>query len=183
MIIAIGWAQAEPTATVYGVVHSAQGPLAGARVRVQTTANLTYTTADGAFHLDGLTVGTPITVTAWYTGYKVGWASAVPPAGPLTITLALYDTRDNSAYAWNTSYPDPANPTLGCGHCMAPAFPEWQRTAHAGAATNPRFFSLYNGTDLSGTQVISPGFKLDYPAAMPATVPPATLQGRPTMSR
>jgi hypothetical protein len=31
-------------------------------------------------------------------------------------------------------------------------FDEWMRDAHAGSAVNPRFLSVYNGTDLSGTR-------------------------------
>jgi hypothetical protein len=39
----------------------------------------------------------------------------------------------------------------------------WLENAHAGAGTNPRFFSLYNGTDVSGTTTIGPGYVLDFP--------------------
>jgi hypothetical protein len=39
----------------------------------------------------------------------------------------------------------------------------WLENAHAGAGTNPRFFSLYNGTDVSGTTTITPGYVLDFP--------------------
>jgi len=155
---------ADPPGAVSGVVLLADGRAAsGSWVRVQTTNNLTYAAPDGSFTLMGLTEGVTVTITAWYPDYKVGWATIAPPAENITITVRPYDTRDNTAYAWNTSYPDPANPTLGCGHCMSPSFDEWQHTAHAGSGTNPRFFSLYNGTDISGTQVISPGYKLDFP--------------------
>lgn len=136
--------------------------LGGAWVRVQATANLTLSGADGSFTLGGVAAGQPITVTAWHAGYKIGWVVATPPASDLIITLRPYDTRDNPDYIWNTSYPDPANPTLGCGHCMAPSFAEWSSSAHSGAATNPRFFSLYNGTNLSG-QPVAPGYKRDFP--------------------
>ena len=47
-------------------------------MRVQTTANLTYAAIDGSFTLGGLTPGVLITVTAWYEGYKVGWATTTP---------------------------------------------------------------------------------------------------------
>lgn len=157
-------AAAHPAAAVSGTVVRLDGrPADGAWVRVQTTNNLTYAASDGSFTLTGLTEGVTVTITAWFPDHKVGWATVAPPTGDITITVRPYDTRDNPAYAWNTSYPDPANPTLGCGHCMSPSFDEWQHTAHAGSGTNPRFFSLYNGTDISGTQVISPGYKLDFP--------------------
>jgi hypothetical protein len=158
------WASAKPTASVSGFVRLPDGSAAGgAWVRAQATSNLTFTARDGSFTLNGLPEGDTVTITAWYTACKTAWVTLTPPAGNVFITVRPFDTRDNPAYVWNTSYPDPANPTLGCGHCMSPSFQEWQHTAHAGSGTNPRFFSLYNGTDLTGTQVISPGYKLDFP--------------------
>jgi hypothetical protein len=162
----LGWpflAGGQNGATVSGVISAVDGrPLGRAWVRVQATANLTFSAADGGFTLGGLTAGQPITITAWYVGYKIGWNVVTPPATGVGIVLRLYDTRDNPAYTWNTSYPDPQNPAMGCGHCMAPAFPEWRRSAHAGSAVNPRFFTLYNGTDVGGRPV-APGYKLDFP--------------------
>lgn len=55
------------------------------------------------------------------------------------------------------------NPTIGSGHCVAPPFPERLPTAHAAFGINARFFSLYNGTDVSGTKPVAPGHKLDFP--------------------
>ena len=43
------------------------------------------------------------------------------------------------------------------------AFPQWVNNAHGTAGTNPRFFSLYNGTDLSGTLHVGGGYKDDFP--------------------
>lgn len=190
VLSASGRAQGPTAASVSGVVRLENGrPAIGAWVRVQTTANLTYAASDGSFTLGGLAPGAPITITAWHEGYKVGWAAVTPTlpalslndgrsareraAAPtlqagtsVTITLRMLDQRDNAAYAWNTSYPDPANPTLGCGHCMAPSFAEWSDTAHAGAGTNQRFFSLYNGTDLSGMQPVAPGYQQDFPGTV-----------------
>jgi len=157
-------ARARPSSSVSGVVRLPDGSaVGGAWVRVQATLNLTFTAPDGTWTLNGVTEGQSITITAWYTGTKTAWVSVIPPASGIVITVRPYDTRDNPDYVWNTAYPDPANPTLGCGHCMVPAFPEWQRTAHAGAGVNPRFFSLYNGTDISNTTTIAPGYKLDFP--------------------
>jgi hypothetical protein len=156
-------AGAQGAASLSGRVRTAEGqPLGAVWVRAQTTANLTFSAADGSFTLGGLTAGQPVTITAWHAGYKIGWLFVTPPASDLILTLRKYDTRDNPDYTWNTSYADPANPTMGCGHCMAPSFDEWGRSAHAGAATNPRFFSLYNGANLGG-QPVAPGYKLDFP--------------------
>jgi len=153
-----------PSATVSGRVLRSDGqPAEGAWVRLQASDNLTYADFDGSFTLTGLTEGVTVTITAWYPENKVGWTTLVPPAENFTITLQTYDTGDNPDYIWNTSYPDPDNPTLGCGHCMRPSFDEWQLTAHATAGTNPRFFSLYNGTNITGTATVTPGYQLDFP--------------------
>lgn len=101
-----------------------------------------------------------MTITAWQVGYLVGWAEVVPPASGVTITLKAHYTSDNPDYAWFSSS-DPDDP-ISCVHCMV-AYPQWMVNAHGNAGTNPRFFSLYNGTDISGTQVVSPGYKLDFP--------------------
>jgi hypothetical protein len=148
--------------SVAGVVVELDGePVAGAVVRQQTTAISTLSAADGSFTLSGLNEGITITVTAWDEGFHPGGVTVVPPQSGVTITLKRHPTGDNPDYAWLTSLPDPENP-IGCGHCMV-AFPQWERNAHAQSGTNPRFFSLYNGTDISGTTTITPGYKLDFP--------------------
>jgi hypothetical protein len=43
------------------------------------------------------------------------------------------------------------------------AFPQWVTNAHGTSGTNQRFFSLYNGTDLSGTLQLGGGYKDDFP--------------------
>jgi hypothetical protein len=40
---------------------------------------------------------------------------------------------------------------------------QWITNAHGGAVSNPRFYSLYNGTDVSGTLQVSPGYLDDFP--------------------
>jgi len=154
---------ASPLTSVTGKIFLLSGePAVGAWVRVQTTDNSVYTEQDGSFTIANITEGETITLTAWQSGHKVGWTQATPPTESITITLNPYPTGDNPDYEWNTSYPDPDS-ALGCGHCMLPAYDEWQHSAHAAAGTNPRFFSLYNGTDISGSVSIAPGFKMDFP--------------------
>jgi hypothetical protein len=41
--------------------------------------------------------------------------------------------------------------------------PQWENNAHGRAISNDRFYSLYNGTNLSGTLSIGPGFLNDFP--------------------
>jgi hypothetical protein len=66
------------------------------------------------------------------------------------------------------------------------AHPEWVNNAHGQAGTNPRFFSMYNGTDITGTTAVPPGYKLDFPgtAGNCATchAPAAAVRGQRTFA-
>ena len=151
------------TVEVSGVVldkETAQ-PVEGATVRQQTTANFTTSGPDGAFTLGDLTEGISVTITAWDVGYYPGGVEVVPPETGAIISLTLHPAGDNPDHEWLTSMPDPEDP-IGCGHCMV-AFPDWVNNAHAQSAVNPRFFSMYNGTDTTGQPDVSPGYKLDFP--------------------
>jgi hypothetical protein len=166
LIVLLVWAMrasvfAQGTATVSGFVVTQDGaPVAGAVVRQQTTTNHTTSAVDGSFTLDGLTEGITTTITAWQEGYLVGWAEVMPPKTGVTITLNPHYTTDNPDYPWFSSN-DPEGP-VSCVHCMV-AHPQWRANAHGNSGTNPRFFSLYNGTDITGTTTITPGYKLDFP--------------------
>jgi len=102
-----------------------------------------------------------VTITAWDVGFYPGGEQVMPPATPVTITMRYHPTGDNPDHTWYTSLADPDAP-IGCGHCMV-ANQTWEHNAHAGAATNQRFFSLYNGSDLSGSLSVPPGYKMDFP--------------------
>lgn len=149
------------TSTVSGVVVDADGPVAGATVRIQATTRSTASAADGTFTLGGLTEGITVTVTAWAESYWPSGVEVVPSQSGVTLTLIHHPAGDNPGYPWLTSMPDPENP-IGCGHCMV-AFSQWVTNAHGLSGVNPRFFSLYNGTDISGTTTVTPGYKLDFP--------------------
>jgi len=150
-----------PPDAVSGVVCDADGPVAGAVVRVKATNNATITAADGSFTLGGLTASVPVSVTAWAEGYFVGWTSAVPGTKSVTITLKPYYTTDNPDYTWFSM--EGAEGSKSCSHCM-PSYDEWIEDAHSQSAVNPRFLTMYNGTDVHGNQ--SPptryGYSRDY---------------------
>jgi len=151
-----------PSASVEGVVVNVAGEIVGgAVVRQQTTDNATIGAADGTFTLGGLPEGVTVTVTAWDEGYYPAGVQVVPPRSGITITLRPHPVGDNPDHEWYTSMPDPEAP-IGCGHCMV-AFPQWVTNAHGTAGANPRFFSLYNGTDLTGTRHLGGGYKDDFP--------------------
>jgi hypothetical protein len=162
-----------PAGVVSGVVYDIEGPVADASVRVQNTDNHTLSAADGSFTLSGLTSTNPVTVTAWANGYYVSGVSAVPGLAPITITINAYHTTDNTQY--------PFAETETCAECHQ-NHPEWQADAHGQAALNPRFLTMYEGTDVHGNESVverdasglplppepdqpyyGPGFKLDYP--------------------
>ncbi len=164
---------------VSGVVHDAEGPVVGANVRVQLTDNKATTASDGSFTLRNVTATEPISVTAWAEGYYVGGSSAVAGHVPVTITLKPYYTTDNLDYDWFTY--DGIEGSASCAPCHT-AYEEWKADAHGQAAVNPRFLSIYQGTDVHGnrgprTTFVSgkpqsaegdepyygPGYKLDNP--------------------
>ncbi len=142
------------------VVDEGGNPVAGATVRIQATVNSTLSGPDGGFTLDGLAEGNPVTISAWKEAYYCAKAEGVtPPASGITLTLRLYQTNDNPDYEWIP--PTGAN---SCYSCKPGVTDIWlNNDLHARSGTNPRFFSLYNGTDITGTTVISPGYKLDFP--------------------
>lgn len=162
----LGSAGADPQGELHGLVLTAEGPVAGASVRVRATSNSTLTAADGSFSISGLTTGITIPVTAWSPGYYITETQVVLPSDAISLTLTPYPDGDNPDYGWIFSHRADSPPQVdyGCDNCHAdPVVTQWENNAHARSATSPRFFSLYNGTDISGTQIISPGFRLDFP--------------------
>jgi hypothetical protein len=145
-----------PSAEVSGWVVDAQGAVAGATVRMRATDNFAISDSNGAFTLSGLTAGQEIEVTAWADGYYVATTHVTPTISGITLTLRPYHTYDHPEYEW-------ASPSF-CDSCHPMLTPQWTGNAHGSAVSNPRFFSLYNGTDISGTTVISPGYRLDFPS-------------------
>ena len=161
VVILVG-AIGDSTTSVSGIVVDETGaPVVGAIVREKTKAPSTTTAVDGTFVLTGLVPGIEMMVTAWDEGYYPGGETVTPPAEDVTITLVLHPAEDNPDYAWYTSMADPDVP-VGCGHCMV-AFPQWVENAHGQSGINPRFFSMYNGTDVTGTIVMGDGYKDDFP--------------------
>jgi len=171
--------------TIKGVVVDEDGPMAGVTVRVQATNNTATTGEDGCFVLCGLTSTDEVTVTAWAEEYYVGWTTAVPGEEPITIMLKRYYTTDNPDYSWFSM--EGAEGSKSCGQCMPLHYEEWLADAHSQSALNPRFLTMYSGTDVHGNQssltryghsrdygrfplspdlskpYYGPGYKLDFP--------------------
>ncbi|MBF0200155.1 MAG: carboxypeptidase regulatory-like domain-containing protein [Desulfamplus sp.] len=114
----------------------------------------------------------------------------------MLMTLKSHSLEDNREYQWLSSYVQEGKEEDNCQRCHSNPdnensllpFDEWIRDAHATSAQNPRFLSMYLGTDLDGNQspyrkfawdrdygliplppdpgvpYYGPGFKLDFPA-------------------
>jgi hypothetical protein len=171
--------------SITGTVLDPDGaPLSGATVRIQATVNETRTDDEGRFVLVGLQQGVPVTVSAWKAGYYCASVEKVtPPASGITLDMRLVQTNDNPNYQWIS--PTGEN---SCYSCKPGVTQVWlDNDAHGRSATNIRFLTMYNGTDLSGNQspltryatsrdygripltpdlarpYYGPGYKLDFP--------------------
>jgi hypothetical protein len=169
--------------TISGDVRDKTGPVASATVSIQATNNETVTDAEGHFTLTGLNDGIAVTVSAWkHTYYCAKVEEVVPPSSGIILTLRDYQTNDNTDYEWI-----PPTGKDSCASCKSGVTEIWLENAHAGAATNTRFLTMYNGTDVNGNRspltrygynrdygsfplrpdpmqpYYGPGFKLDFP--------------------
>jgi hypothetical protein len=189
--------QAQFSGTVSGVVIDTAGPVAGATVRVRATDVAITTDGEGRFALTDLPSGEAVDLTAWAPGYYItGGRKYLPGAEDVVLTLVPYADTDNLDYDWLSAFAS-AGDASNCENCHASAqapaaatlpFDEWAVDAHAQSAHNPRFLTMYAGTDMDGNQspvtrygyspdygrfplrpdptqpYYGPGYKLDFPA-------------------
>ncbi|MBI5667963.1 MAG: hypothetical protein HZC41_08125 [Chloroflexi bacterium] len=157
---------------VRGVVLDDKTPVSGAIVRIQGSATFTMTNGRGEFEIAAPPAGTPL--TAWSPGYYVSATSAENQV----IQLRRHTTRDNPSYDFISA--TETNSDRACRQCHAgqPAMPvdEWQQDAHAQAAVNPRFLSLYNGTTLDGRTGKPTQYRFDMDAGLNVPVAPSLGQ-------
>jgi hypothetical protein len=139
--------------TISGVVVNAQGAVADAIVQLHGQPAQFKTAKDGSFVINGISGTTPLVITAWSGGHYIG-STTVNPSAPdwqggqgLTITLKSYYTSDNSLYS-GFSF-EGVSGSASCGLCHR-EYKEWQVDAHAQSAINPRFISMYTGSDVNG---------------------------------
>ncbi len=189
---------AQSSGTVSGIVNNENGPVAGAVVRMRATRLFTITDDSGHFALTGLIPGIPVNLTAWAPGYYiVGGETYLPGAADVKLTLVAHADQDNPGYQWTSAFAS-AGAEGNCQNCHSDLnkadsflpFDEWIRDAHSQSATNPRFLTMYTGTDMSGSQspltrygynrdygrfplrpdltqpYYGPGYKLDFPATV-----------------
>jgi hypothetical protein len=169
---------------IQGRVFDENNPMEGATVRIQASENYTFSDTQGHFELDGLEPDVPVTISAWKDGYYCAKAEDVQPGGTeVALALTRYQTTDNPDYEWVSPVGKES-----CYSCKPALTQVWlDEDAHAQSALNPRYLSMYQGTDLKGnqsplTQFVSnpdygrvpilpnpnepyfgPGYKLDFP--------------------
>jgi len=192
---------------ISGTVLDEHGPVADAVVRAQATENHTITDKVGKFTLSGLDSDEAVTVTAWASGYYIaGVQEVMPGTNDIEIYLEAHTDSDNPDYAWLPSqYHFGQGEDQGCAECHSSGssplpegegtgarvntlpVDEWLQDAHSQSAINPRFLTMYTGTDMGGNQspltryassrdygnfplrpdpnqpYYGPGYKLDFP--------------------
>jgi hypothetical protein len=185
--------------TAAGVVVDESGPVPGAIVRVQATDRWVQADENGNFvlGLDGLGPD-PVHLTAWSEGYFCGGpVPASPGEQGLVLELYAHADQDNPAYAWLPSTVQAGQgEDQGCAAChsrqeggsdVSLPVDQWLEDAHSQTASNPRFLTMYYGTNLAGEQspptrfastrdygalpippdpkqpYFGPGYKLDFP--------------------
>jgi len=184
--------------SISGIVVDQNGGLDGAVVRIQTTEIQTITDAEGKFKLEDTVPGATFSVTAWKNGYYIAGQTDVKTGMTnIEIHLERHSDSDNPDYDWLPSLYHPGEgENQGCAEChsnnnaeVSYTLPvdEWLLDSHAQSAVNPRFLSMYNGTDVYGNQspltryeysrdygtfplvpdpnkpYYGPGYKLDFP--------------------
>jgi Cytochrome c554 and c-prime len=130
-----------------GVVTMNGQPVAGARVRVQTTDPFAVTDNHGRFHLVESANSKGKRLTAWKDGFFI--AGTAVNASPLALSLAPLPEHDSPDYEWV----DPAPQRGGlhnCAHCHSEMYREWTDSAHSRSASGRHFRNLYEGTDWNG---------------------------------
>jgi hypothetical protein len=147
---------------VRGIVLDQSGPVARAVVRVQATSSVTVADEKGRFQLRlpaDEVAGAKL--TAWASGYYCGGPVAIDGnRDDVRLRLRPHPKIDNPEYRWLPSVSDPhGKAKLVCSRCHSrqeSGFPhnlpvdDWLSDAHSRSAVNPRFLTMYAGTDVKG---------------------------------
>jgi hypothetical protein len=131
---------------ITGRVVDANGAVRGAVVQVQGSPDQQISATDGTFLIEGVRGRSPIVITAWAEGYYVGF-SGYETGKELVITLKPLFEKDNLNYDWFEF--NGLEGSKSCSPCHR-EYAEWTKDAHSQAAVNPRFLSVYRGTDIQG---------------------------------
>lgn len=150
-------------ATISGTVVDTEGaPIASARVRLQGTVFATQTDIAGRFRLSFPHGTGARAVAAWKEGHFNAGARLVEGHDQYRIVLGSLPVGDFADRGWTSSR---GSGELACERCHPALAGEWEKSAHATAATNPLFLALFEGTDRDGIATGGPGYRRDYPNA------------------
>ena len=143
---------AAPGETLTGTVVDAAGqPVEGARVRLRSSPTFVLTRPDGRFTLADPKAAPGGEITAAGPGHIIGGATLKDSVFDYRIQLAPIPAGDDPTYPWVTAFPEDAQAPRTdfgrepCGACHRRILAEWQESAHARAATNPRFLAFFDG--------------------------------------
>lgn len=156
----------------HGVIRDEAGTITGAVVRLRGSDRYVLTDAQGAFWLPIESNDDRTRLTAWASGYFIAGADLADftDSDGGVFLLQAHPTNDNPDYVFVSPLLDTDNPTA-CFHChqtkttndsgLTLPVDEWLLDAHASAAINPRFLSLYNGTTVEGVRNVPTQFEFD----------------------
>ena len=111
LLLLAGWVILRPLPSVpklEGVLLDSDGPVAGARVRIQGNLAFVLTDARGRYSLPG-SKGHGKRIAAWKEGYRIA-------GGAGRLRLEPLPQEDNEDYAWIDPTPNPGQPQA-CGNC------------------------------------------------------------------
>jgi hypothetical protein len=146
--IGCGFVEAS-AAVLSGTVVDHNGPVAGVNVRIQGGREFVVTDKAGRFVIHAATAGKAVNISAWKKGYySVLLKDVQAPKEGVRLELVPYQIFDNDRYEWIP----PESVKGSCVECH-PAVTEMSlKDAHMRSAQNPRFLTLYYGTDTEGNQ-------------------------------
>jgi hypothetical protein len=133
--------RAEPEVT--GHVIDATGPVAGVPVRWQGERRYVATDGKGRFRLPARE-GEARLLTACRPGFRI--AAVVAKQSPVELRLEPLPAEDDETYQWIGPHPN-ANEPNNCANCHDEIYREWNGSAHARAARNPRLLELIADPD------------------------------------
>jgi hypothetical protein len=154
VLVAVPGPAQEPgpaTALTGQVVDQDGRPVEGARVRVRTSAILAHSGADGRFLLADPAAAPGREITAAAPNHVIAGTVLRDGLRDYSLVLRRVPPGDDPTYPWVTAFPaDDRAPTTDsgrepCGTCHRRILSEWQGSAHARAAANPRFLAFFGG--------------------------------------
>jgi hypothetical protein len=154
--------KSSPANIISGKVRDGNAGVPGAVVRIQTQKFSTISDADGSFRIAlPETASGTLKLTAWAKGFYIGGPiEVIAGQDNADIVLHRHHEQDDATYRWlpSTSALDP-DQKKACATCHSGKGTElegllpvdlWLLDAHSQSAMNPRFLSMYSGTNLAG---------------------------------